>query len=53
MQKEKAVGTGQILSKSVTCGAVSDYLEGKGRGYHGLQDVTRVLSLEKYNFLPV
>lgn len=34
-------------------GAVSDCLQGKGRGYHGLEDVTRVFSLTKSSFLPV
>lgn len=30
--EKNAVGTGPFLSKSVTHGAVSDCLEGKGRG---------------------
>lgn len=44
MQKKNAVGTGPT-NFSPRVGAVSDCLEGKGRGYHGLEDVTRVFSL--------
>lgn len=50
MQKKKMLLVPEHFSMSVTCKAVSDFLSGKRRGYHGLEDVTQVFSLAKHNF---